>query len=241
MLHDRPTSTTSSRTPAGHTPDSASASSSARGRLLRWATSWQAILVAVLAVVLAVHIPTFDYWFYNDDYVPFAEIAEADTTWEYIWRLLLVQDVTPNWRVVPGIVYLLGYKTFGMEPLPYHFVSVGFHLGTSALIFHFLRRTTGHAWPGVLGAVIFGLNPTHVFTVAQITSLNNVLGAFFAIATLVLIYESVRVERRRALFDVLAILSFILAVTSNESMAGLAPVYALTFLFWDDRERFIDR
>ncbi len=220
-------------------PDEVSAPSSALYPLLRFATSWQAILIAVLAVVLGVHIPTFDYWFYNDDYVPFAEIAEADTSWDYIWRLLLVQDVTPNWRVVPGFVYLLGYKTFGMQPLPYHFVSVGFHLGTCALIFHFLRRTTGHAWPGVLGAVIFGVNPTHVFTVAQITSLNNVLGAFFAIATLVLVYESVRAERRRPLFYALAILSFILAIASNESMAALAPVYALTFLLFDDSDDLV--
>lgn len=192
------------------------------------------MLLAVLAVVLAVHIPTFDYWFYNDDYVPFAEIAEANTTWEYVWRLLILQDVTPNWRVVPGIVYLLGYKTFGMEPLPYHFVSVGFHLGTSALIFHFLRRTTGYVWPGILGAILFGINPTHVFTVAQITSLNNVQGAFFAIATLVLVYESIRADRRRLLLYALAVGSFILAIASNESMAGLAPVYALTFLLFDD-------
>jgi hypothetical protein len=108
----------------------------------RLGRSWQAMLIGVLIVIAVVHIPTFDYWFYNDDYVPFAEIAEANSSWDYVWRLITVQDVTPNWRVVPGIVYLLGYKLFDMDPLPYHFVSTGTHLGTCALIFHFLRRST---------------------------------------------------------------------------------------------------
>jgi hypothetical protein len=204
-------------------------------RALAVVGSWQFALIAVLAVIGAVHIPTFDYWFYNDDYVPFAEIARAESSWDYVWRLITVDDITPNWRVVPGLVYLAGYKLFGMEPLPYHFVSTGFHLGTCALIFHLVRRVTGETWAGVLGTVIFGLNPAHVFTVAQITSLNNVQGAFFAVATLVTVYESTQAEtmRVRAALYVGAILLFILAIASNESMAILAPVYALTFLFWN--------
>jgi len=211
------------------------ASSGSAARAISIAGSWQTALIAVLAVVAAVHIPTFDYWFYNDDYVPFAEIARADTSWDYVWRLITVQDITPNWRVVPGLVYLAGYKLFGMEPLPYHFVSTGFHLGTCALMFHLLRRVTGQAWAGVLGAILFGLNPAHVFTVAQITSLNNVQGAFFAVATLVAVYESTQAlsTRPRITLYAAAVVSFVLAIASNESMAILAPVYALTFLFWD--------
>ena len=237
------------RTPSTTAPPSVealgAASSASPGlaeRALDFARSWQAALIAVLAVVAIVHIPTFDYWFYNDDYVPFAEIARADSSWDYIWRLLTVQDITPNWRVMPGLVYLAGYKTFGMDPLPYHFVSTGFHLGTCALIFHLLRRVTGQVWAAVLGAIIFGLNPAHVFTVAQITSLNNVQGAFFAVATLVAVYESTQATsmRARGALYAAAIVSFICAIASNESMAVLAPVYALTFLFWDGQLRWID-
>jgi hypothetical protein len=143
---------------------------------------------------------------------------------------------------VPGIVYLIGYKTWGMQPLPYHLISTGFHLGTCALIFHFLRRTTGAAWAGALGALMFGLSPAHVFTVAQITSLNNVQGAFFAVATLAAVYESTQAEsvRWRWALYAAAIFAFIFAIASNESMAALAPVYALTFLLWDGHLHWID-
>ena len=53
-------------------PDEISAPSSVLDWLTRFATSWQVMLIAVLAVVLAVHITTVDYWFNNDYYVPFA-------------------------------------------------------------------------------------------------------------------------------------------------------------------------
>jgi hypothetical protein len=95
----------------------AAVNSTVRDRAFALARSWQAALVVVLAVIAVVHIPTFDYWFYNDDYVPFAEIARADSSWDYVWRLLTVQDITPNWRVMPGLVYLAGYKTFGMDQM----------------------------------------------------------------------------------------------------------------------------
>ena len=238
----RPPSTAAPSSLDASSARGSAASSGLAARTVAVAGSWQAALIAVLAVIAVVHIPTFDYWFYNDDYVPFAEIARADSSWDYVWRLLTVQDITPNWRVVPGLVYLAGYKLFGMDPLPYHFVSTGFHLGTCALIFHLLRRVTGQTWTGVLGAIIFGLNPAHVFTVAQITSLNNVQGAFFAVATLVAVYECTQAAtaRARIALYVSALVSFVLAIASNESMAILAPVYALTFIFWDnDAESFV--
>ncbi len=208
----------------------------------RWLTSWQTALIASLTVVALVQIPTFDYWFYNDDYVPFGEIARSKSSWDYVWRLITVQDITPNWRVVPGLVYLASYKLFGMDPLPYHFISTGTHLATSALLFHLVRRVTAQAWAGVLAVVIFGLNPAHVFTVAQVTSLNNVQGAFFAVATLVAVCECARAQSRGLQIGLYAaaLASFVLAIASNESMAILAPVYAVTFLCWDGQPRWID-
>ena len=57
--------------------------------------------------VVAVQLPAFTYFFYNDDYVPFAEIVDNGIP-RYLSNLILVQDITPNWRVVPGLFYLAG-------------------------------------------------------------------------------------------------------------------------------------
>src|SRR5205085_11209653 len=76
-----------------------------------------------LLIVFVVQLPAFTYFFYNDDYVPFAEIVDNGIP-RYLSNLILVQDITPNWRVVPGLIYLAGYETFGMQALPYHIVSM---------------------------------------------------------------------------------------------------------------------
>ena len=196
-------------------------------------SSHRALFVLGLMIVFVVQLPAFTYFFYNDDYVPFAEIVDNGIP-RYISNLILVQDITPNWRVVPGLFYLAGYETFGMQALPYHVVSMACHLATCAMLYHITRRTTGLAWAGFLSAVMFGVNPTHVFTVPQVTSMNNVQGAFFGVATLAALIEACFDRERRWPFYCAAIVLFVLAIASNESTAMLFPVYGLAILsFWN--------
>jgi hypothetical protein len=76
-------------------------------------------LLLPLAILgtLAAQARTLSFYFFQDDYVPFGEIAK-NGTWEYLWRLVLGRDLTPNLRVIPGVMYLASYKFFGMTPLP---------------------------------------------------------------------------------------------------------------------------
>src|SRR5438477_8172875 len=196
-------------------------------------SSHRVMLALGLLIVFAVQLPAFTYFFYNDDYVPFAEIVDNGIP-RYLSNLILVQDITPNWRVVPGLFYLAGYETFGMQALPYHIVSMACHLGTCALLYHITRRATGLAWAAFLSAVMFGINPTHVFTVPQVTSMNNVQGAFFGVAPLAALIEACFDRERRWLYYSAAIVLFVLAIASNESTALLFPVYGLALLsFWN--------
>src|SRR5438067_8647200 len=196
-------------------------------------SSHRVMLALGLLIVFVVQLPAFTYFFYNDDYVPFAEIVDNGIP-RYLSNLILVQDITPNWRVVPGLFYLAGYETFGMQALPYHIVSMACHLGTCALLYHITRRATGLAWAAFLSAVLFGVNPAHVFTVPQVTSMNNVQGAFFGIATLAALIEACFDRERRWWWYCGAIVLFVLAIASNESTELLFPAYVLVFLsFWN--------
>lgn len=194
------------------------------------------LLPAALLIVLLVQLPTLSYSWYNDDYVPFADILRSGSSLQYAIDVLLVQDETPNWRVVPSLTYLVGFRLFGLDTLFFHWVSIAFHLGTCALLYRITLRVTGVHWAGAVAALLFGLHPTHVFTVGQVTSLNNVQGAFFAVATLAALVEMMCEGRRRALWYAAAIASFVLAIASNESMAIMAPVYGLTLLLLDGGE-----
>jgi hypothetical protein len=192
--------------------------------------SWTVVaLVAALAAVIAVQAPVLGHYFFGDDFVPLADIASRSTG-GYLKDLFLLRDDTPNWRFLTGVVYLVLYRSFGLDALPFLVTNVVLHAATAGLVFWFVYRALGSAWPAFLAAAFFGATSAHVPTVGQVTALNNVLGAFFVMLALVLLIEGLD---RRSMYAWLAasILSFAAAIASNESAAAVAPVFALVLLW----------
>jgi hypothetical protein len=187
-------------------------------------------MVATLCVVFAVQAPTLGHYFFNDDFVPLADIASRSTG-GYIKDLLLLRDLTPNWRFVTGLVYLAEYRAFYLNPVPYMFVNVALHTATAGLLFWLLRRATGSDWAALFAACLFGVAAASVPTVGQITALNNVLAGFFATLTLTLLFEALDRDTLDARFFAAAVAAYTLAIASNESAAVSAPVLALIVLW----------
>ena len=191
------------------------------------------ILALVVIATLIAQAPVLGHYFFGDDFVPLADIASRGTS-EYLKDLFLLQDETPNWRFLTGLFYLGAYETFGLTAASYLAVAVIVHLGTAALIFHFLRQVTKEAWLAALAAALFGLSPASVPTVGQVTAINNVFGGFLLMLSIVLVYEA-RDRRPFALWAGGAALAFAAAIAANESVAVLAPVPILVALWrWSD-------
>jgi len=192
------------------------------------------VLVPALAAVLALQWPTLHYFYYFDDYVPFGEMA-GESGWRYVWRLLTSTDLTPNWRPLPGLLYFVTWRLAGMDPLPVHVAMLALHVGTAALVYHAIWRTTGRPWAGAFGALIFGLNPAYVGALSQVTTATQQLGAFFLAATLVAVIECCHArERTRAnAWLAAAVVLWVLAIASHEGMAAMFPAFGLAFLSFD--------
>ncbi len=48
--------------------------------------------------------------------------------------------------------FWLGYRLFGLDPLPYHLASIAGHVSSAALLGLLTARLTGHAWAAVAAA-----------------------------------------------------------------------------------------
>ncbi len=191
---------------------------------------WTAVaLVVSIAATFLVHTPVLGHYFFNDDFVPLAEIA-SNSTGAYVEDLFLLRDITPNWRFLPGLFYLGSYRTFGLDAFPMLLANVLLHMGTAALIFTLVRRIVGLVWPAFLAAAFFGLTAASAPTVAQVTAFNNVLAGFLVMLSLVTLYEGLARHRLRWWVAASA-LAFAGAIASNESTAVLAPVPALLALW----------
>ncbi|MEX1253250.1 MAG: hypothetical protein WEE64_02800 [Dehalococcoidia bacterium] len=193
----------------------------ARPGLLVWGA-----LAAALAAIFLVHVPVLDHYFFGDDSVPFADI-ESKSAWRYISDVFLMRDPTPNWRFLTGIEYLIVYRAFGFNALPFMLVAVLAHTATAGLIFFFVYRTTRAVWTAFLAACFFGLTSASAPTVGQVTAVNNVLAGFFIMLAIITLYEGLDRGPPLGWWLVASVASFAAAIASNESSAVLAPVLAL--------------
>lgn len=191
---------------------------------------WTALaFAAAVGATFLVQLPVLGHYFFGDDFIPLAEVA-TQGTWDYVRNLILLEDATTNWRLLTGLYYLVVYDAFGVDPRPFLAGSLLFHVGTTALIFWFVRRALNAVWPAAFAATFFGLSAASVPTVGQVTAFNNVLAAFFVMLSMVTLYEAL--ERRRLLWwGVPSVLSFAAAIAANESAAVLAPMFAL-LAYW---------
>jgi hypothetical protein len=126
-------------------------------------------LPLALAAIVALQLTTLRFYFYFDDYVPFGEIVTQGGR-SYVWRLLTATDLTPNWRPLPGLLYLVSYEAAGIDPMPVHALMIAMHAATAALLYYVIWRTTARAWAAGFGALVFGLNPAYVGALSQVTT-----------------------------------------------------------------------
>jgi 4-amino-4-deoxy-L-arabinose transferase-like glycosyltransferase len=196
------------------------------------------LFALALIAVFAAQARTLSFYYFQDDYVPYGEIVTNGAR-TYTWNLITAQDLTPNWRVLPGLLYLANEKLFGMDPVPARITLLAFHLGTVALLYRIAWRATSNAWAAFTAAVIFGLHPTYAGALGQIAVAPHIMAAFFLVATLNAVFESARAESSRGglLWWAASVALYVLALMSNESMAIMFPAFGLAFLLFDtDRD-----
>ncbi len=192
------------------------------------------LLLVALVGVFAAQARTLTFFYFQDDYTPYGEIVTQGTR-TYLWNLVTAQDLTPNWRVLPGLLYLSDAKLFGMTPLAPLIVLLAAHLGTVALLYRAVWRVTKSAWAAFTAAVIFGLHPTYAGVLGQVAVAPHVFSAFFLAATLNAVIECATAESAHAAnrWCATTIPLYILALMSNESMAIIFPAFGLAYLLFD--------
>jgi 4-amino-4-deoxy-L-arabinose transferase-like glycosyltransferase len=203
------------------------------------------LLTGVLLAVVLVQLPVLGHYFFGDDFWPLADIASHSAP-SYVRRLFLLQDPTPNWRFLPGLVYLGAYRAFGLNPAAFLMVGLLVHTATCGLIFWFVRRAAASEWPALLAAAFFGLTSAHSSTLGQVTALDNVLAGFFVMLALVCLFEALQGDVLRW-WLLGSVAAFALAIASNDAAAAVAPVFAGLVLWktagagewWRDRRAWI--
>jgi protein O-mannosyl-transferase len=199
-------------------------------------STW-ALLILVISATVLPFLPSLRYGFVYDD-----DVQVLDTVALRSWQSPAAFFVKSVW--IPGKSALpISYRyyrplfflwlrinaaVFGLHAIWWHLASILVHVAATVLVFFFLRRHFLNPWASTVGALIFGLHPAHIESVAWISGVTDPLAAVGILGSLLLWLRkrespSVRLQAGALGLYAMALLCKETAVV----MPGLVFVYAL--------------
>lgn len=141
-------------------------------------------LGAALALTFIVFIPalTNDFVNWDDDYNLANNTNTALLTWDNILKIFS-EPVIGNYNPLPILTFAIERSIFGLDPTIYHVNNVLLHLVNVFFIYRIFRSLDLNYLTAGLGALLYGIHPMRVESVAWVTERKDVLfGAFFLAA-----------------------------------------------------------
>ena len=89
-----------------------------------------------------------------------------------------------NWHPVTWLSHILDCQLYGLSPAGPHRTNLALHIINTVLLFLLLERLTARLWPSAFVALLFGIHPMHVESVAWIAERKDVLSTLFFMLTL---------------------------------------------------------
>lgn len=191
------------------------------------------LLAAVLAVTAAAYLWTLQFAFVYDDLGqivanPFIQ------SWSYFpqyfrGNVWMQQSPIGNYYRPIFLTWLLiNHTLFGAHAAFWHLTTVLAHLGATALVFVLAQRWTRSAKTAAVAALLFGVHPAHLESVAWISGVTDPLLALFLIPSF-LAFMNYR-EKRGARWLALSVGLFAFALLAKETaivLPALLVVYVL--------------
>lgn len=237
MTRNRPKPTSKKQARKGRTPERPSKHAGERAPAgSRPRRDWPVWLAGILALTFVVYLPSLDNDFTNwdDNYY----VTEYPLVREPTPMRLLTTPVAGNYHPLTMWSLALNYQFAGLDAAAYHWTSLLIHVANTALVFFFVRRLSrGRRWTPLVTAVLFGIHPMHVESVAWVAERKDVLYAFFYLLGLILYLRYVDGPgqaasgraRRSRVWLIATLVAFVLSAASKPA----AVVFPLTLLALD--------
>lgn len=197
------------------------------------------LLIAVLLITLVVYIPSLsnDFIVNWDDggYIHEHELVHKLSFDNFITIFHPATFYKGNYHPLTTFSYALEYAAVGEKPLLYHIVNLIFHLLNVALVFVFIRLISGRVLAAALVALLFGIHPMHVESVAWISERKDVLYAFFFFLALIQYHYYYTQKDRKRKHYLLALLFFFLSLLSKSAAVALPLVMLVMDYFMKRR------
>jgi tetratricopeptide (TPR) repeat protein len=134
-----------------------------------------------------------------------------------------------NWHPLTVLILAVEYHLFGMSPVGYHAVNLLLHLLNVLLVFYAVFLLCGKAPIALITALLFGIHPLHVESVAWVAELKDLLYTCFFLASLIFYLKYIKDKQKK--HYLISLLLFLVSLLSKAMAASLSPVLILTDYF----------
>ncbi len=193
-------------------------------------------LLVILGLVVGIHIPTMQYYFFGDDFLVLGDIQTRSFP-KYMSDVIFLRDLTPNWRPLTMLVYWVEFKAFGFDALPWRIVNLTLHVASVVVLYAFVLSLTKRLFVALAAALIFGVSASAVHTVTYITAFPHVFSQFLLLSSLYLLHRYVQGGERRAAWYWASLAAFILGFLANEGGVVLGGALVMYYVAYSLTQR----
>lgn len=191
------------------------------------------LLLLVLVSTFVLYVGTATFGFVYDDVLQVLDNASIRSwnTLAHDFTSPVVQ--TPYYRPLFTLWLRLNYALFGTHATGWHVASVLLHVAATALVFLVARRLSERADVALVAALLFGIHPIHVESVAWISGVCDPLySVFFLAAFLAYLKSREPNEQNARKWKAIALLLCSFSLLSKEPAATFpAIVWAYEYMF----------
>jgi protein O-mannosyl-transferase len=195
---------------------------------------WLALLILLTALP---YLPVLGYGFVYDDAAQAVGAVAAQTSqspveffFSSVWdfRNSAVSMNSRYYRPVFHAWLRINAAIFGDSPAGWHLATLAVHLAVTVLVFCLLRRHFEEAWAAFVGALLFGVHPVHLESVAWISGVTDPLATLGILGSFLLWLRKVDTQRLQP--QIGSLFCFAVALLAKEialSLPAIIFVYVL--------------
>jgi hypothetical protein len=191
--------------------------------------SWIFLAVCITAICLFPMLSNkFTNW--DDEYYVVQNTLLRGPDWAGIFS----KPIVSNYHPLTIITLAINYQLSQLGPFSYLLVNLLLHLINTALVFYFIWRITNkRTWVAFLTAIIFGIHPMHVESVAWISERKDVLYTLFFLLAMLQYWQYLENNSKRNYW--FCLLLFLLSLLSKPA-AIVFPLVLLLLDYWKGRK-----
>jgi hypothetical protein len=146
------------------------------------------------------------------------------------WKRIFSEQVLGNYHPLTILSYAFNFAISGLDPFSYLLVNYLFHIVNTLLVFYFIWNISGkNKVIAAFVALVFGIHPMHVESVAWVAERKDVLYTFFFLLSLIQYWIFLTKEKKKNL--IFCFLFFVLSLLSKPA-AIVLPLVLFLLDYW---------